>query len=155
MVQTCCKGYFRAGLGRLDPTWTSQRSRCSKAGFGIRNFSIRLFRFNWGKFAFLCGLPHLEAVVLLLFACFCQNYDMSAVSTWCLPPKPLILLFPEAFWLGVRTLSCKIVIEEWLLWEWCPHCVLLSKGWLFIWGVTSHVCSVSVRGCDFMRQGVI
>ena len=22
MVQTCCKGYFRARLGRLDPTWT-------------------------------------------------------------------------------------------------------------------------------------
>ena len=61
---------------------------------------------------------------------------MSAVSTWCLPPKPLILLLPEAFWLGVHALSCKIVI---VLWEWCPHCVLLSKGWLFIWGVTSHV----------------
>ena len=70
------------------------------------------------------------------------------------PPKPVILLFPEAFWLGVRTLSCKIVIEEWLLWKWCRHCVLLSKGWLFTWGVTSHVCGVSMRGCDFTRQGV-
>ena len=84
-----------------------------------------------------------------------QDHDMSAVSTWCFaPPKPLILLFSEAFWLGVRTLSCKIVIEEWLLWKWCPHCVLLSKRWLFTWGATSHVCGVSMRGCDFTRQGV-
>ena len=69
-----------------------------------------------------------------------------------LPPKPLILFLPEAFWLGVRTLSCKIVTEEWLLWKWCPHRVLLSKGWLFTWGETSYICGVSMRGCDFTRQ---
>ncbi len=56
-----------------------------------------------------------------------QDYDMSAVFAGVLPPKPLILLFPEAFGLGVRTLSCKSVIEDWLPWKWCPHCVLISK----------------------------
>ena len=37
---------------------------------------------------------------------------MSALSACVLPPKPLILFFPEAFGLGVSTLSCKSVIEE-------------------------------------------
>ena len=98
---------------------------------------------------------HRDTVMLMFVAPdLYQENDMSAVSAGVLPQKPLILLFPEAFWLGVRTLSCKIVIEEWLLWKWCPHCVLLSKGWLFAWGVTSHICSVTMRGCDFTRQGV-
>ena len=34
------------------------------------------------------------------------------------------------------------------------HMCAVCAGVPFTWGVTSHICSVTMRGCDFTRQGV-
>ena len=101
MFQTCCKGYFRAGLGRLDPTWTipkvtvlQGRVQTQKLFHQAIKIQLRFVH----KFAFLCGRPHLEAVVLLLFF-----LAFTRIMTWvrCLhgvcPPNLWFCYFQKHF----------------------------------------------------------